>query len=180
MSRIVIVSGPPGAGKTTVCRWLAQRVRAPLAMHLRTDDIYTYVRKGFIPPWMPEAHEQNQTLVGATVAQAVHCANRGYHVFVDGVIGPWFLDLWRDAIVGAGVELDYLILLPSEDVAANRAASRRGKGEMTDPEVARRSWRSFQAQSVNLRHIVDNSDADVGQTLDAVLTGLADGRFRVA
>jgi uridine kinase len=51
MGRLVIISGPPGAEKSTVARRLSQRTGSPLAMHMHTDDMYAYVKKGFVPPW---------------------------------------------------------------------------------------------------------------------------------
>ena len=80
MSRLIIVSGPPGAGKSTVARRLSQQVASPLAMHIHTDDTYGYVKKGFIPPWMPESRDQNVTLMKAMAASAGICAAGGYDV----------------------------------------------------------------------------------------------------
>src|SRR3972149_820346 len=86
--RIVIITGPPGAGKSTIARRLAEGADAPLAIHLHTDDFYTYVRKGFEPPWLPESAAQNRTIMQALTRAAGTFAGGGYDVFVDGIVAP--------------------------------------------------------------------------------------------
>ena len=92
--RIVIVSGPPGAGKSTIARRLADGAATELAVHLHTDDFYTYVRKGFVAPWLPAAQAQNIAIMNALAASAAAFAVGGYEVLVDGIVGPWFFDPW--------------------------------------------------------------------------------------
>lgn len=46
---IYIISGPPGAGKSTVCNKLMQRF--PNGFHLQCDDIYNMVKGGYKAPW---------------------------------------------------------------------------------------------------------------------------------
>ena len=76
--RIVIITGSPGTGKTTVSGILAEISDYPRTIHLHTDDFYHYLRKGFIPPQLPESNEQNRVVVEA-ILRACQCfADNGY------------------------------------------------------------------------------------------------------
>lgn len=180
MSRIVIVSGPPGAGKSTVAQRLSQQVAGPLGMHLHTDDIYTYVTKGFVEPWKPESMAQNTTLMAALAAMAAVCAGRGYEVYVDGLIGPWFLDPWREAAGAHGADLRYLVLRPDLATTLARATARTAPNAMTDPAVIEQMWRAFQVDAVAADHVVDTTRHTMSETIRAVAEDLEAGRFRLA
>src|SRR5215217_8207928 len=106
--RIIIVSGPPGAGKSTVARALALAADGPLAIHMHTDDVYAYIRKGFVSPWLPEARAQNVTVMNALAGSAATFAKEGYEVAVDGIVGPWFFEPWLDAARAHAIDLRYV------------------------------------------------------------------------
>ncbi len=155
--RIVIVSGPPGAGKSTVARALAQGSPGPLAVHLHTDDFYAYIRKGWVPMWRSESMAQNITVMRALAAAAAAYAKGGYDTLVDGLIGPWFLDPWREAAAAHGVELHYVCLMPSEAETVARGTARAEPGAMTDESVIRQMWQAFCDRPPEPANVVDTT-----------------------
>lgn len=177
--RIVIVSGPPGAGKSTVARKLASAADADLAVHLHTDDFYVYIRKGFVPPWTAEAQAQNVVVMQALAQTAATFAQGGYEVIVDGIVGSWFFEPWLAAAREHGLDLRYLVLMPDEAVTVARAVARTSPGAMTDPQVVRTMWGQFQSFAPPAEQRLDTSGHTVGETLAAIRVGLAEGRFRL-
>lgn len=83
---LIVVTGPPGAGKTTVARFLS-KLFEPSAL-VAGDDFFAFIDRGYIEPWTAEADHQNEIVVGAAAAAAGRLATGGYAVVYDGVIGP--------------------------------------------------------------------------------------------
>jgi chloramphenicol 3-O-phosphotransferase len=73
---IIILSGPPGSGKTTVGRVLAETAERPTA-RLVTDSFYVAIKKGFVPPFLPEAVRQNEVVIGVVVESMLGYAKGG-------------------------------------------------------------------------------------------------------
>jgi predicted kinase len=124
---VVIVTGPPGAGKTTAAGAIASRSTEP-AVHLHSDDFYRYIRAGWIAPYLPDAQAQNRIVVGVLVDAAFGYAAGGYLVLLDGILGPWFLDRFLERTRETGIPLHYVVLRPALAQCLRRALERSGSG----------------------------------------------------
>src|SRR5215831_1321309 len=88
MASITIVSGDLGTGKTTLSKALAHA--EPTGLHLVADTFFHFPTH-LLEPTTPESHTQNTTIMKAIGRAAAAFVEGGYDVFLDGVIGPWFL-----------------------------------------------------------------------------------------
>lgn len=176
--RIVIITGSPGTGKTTVSGILAEISDYPRTIHLHTDDFYHYLRKGFIPPQLPESNEQNRVVVEA-ILRACQCfADNGYCVIVDGIIGPWFIEPWVEA-ARKGCEIHYIILRAGKDETLRRAISRDKLGQDANTELVESMWSQFDNLGEFEKYVVDASAPSPDVTALHVNEGIISGRFRL-
>lgn len=162
--RIVIITGCPGTGKTTLAAQLARHSTRAKSVHMHTDDFYHYLSKGYVPPYLPESNEQNGIVIDALLAAAKRFCDGGYDVIVDGIIGPWFIDPWLEA-ARAGTEIHYLVLRAAEEETLRRAVAREKLGREANIAVVKAMWPQFACLGDYEAHAVDTTDRTPEQTL---------------
>jgi hypothetical protein len=105
-------------------------------------------------------------VINAITAAAAQYAKGGYSVLVDGIVGPWFVELVAETFADHGVRWHYAILLPANDVSVERSRSR---SKTTTQEVLEKMHSEFTAHlSGYEKHVVDSSHLDATQTAEAV------------
>lgn len=172
--QIVVLTGPPGAGKSTVAALLTHHLTP--SVHLHCDDFWHYVKQGWIAPYLPEADHQNEVVLRAVVAAAVAYARGGYQVVCDGVVGPWFINLFRAAAGEHAVVLRYVILRPDEDVTLARATARSGDA-LRDPDPIRSLHAQFSAPGGYEEHVLDSTHQSAEQTAATILESIRAGAY---
>lgn len=149
MPSLVILSGSPGTGKTTVSRCLAEA--SPQGLHIPSDIFYTFPAHP-IPPHLPEAHKQNAAMITAMTQMAATFATRGSDVVLEGILGPWFMPAVVAELSKITVTVHYVLLRAPLEIVLDRVAGRPG---YTAAPIVRKMHAEFATLGPYEHHSVD-------------------------
>jgi cytidylate kinase len=173
MGELVVVTGPPGAGKTSVAERLAT-MRTASAL-VPGDTFFAMIKNGYVPPWLPEARRQNEVIIEAAAAAASRLSEISFVVF-EGIVGPWFLPAFVRAAQPADVH--YVVLLPPLRICIERVRSRGDHG-FSDLAVADDMYRQFLDATIDARHLIIEPDAPPAQLAELIIGKMNDGSLRI-
>jgi len=178
-ARIVIISGSPGTGKTSISQILVENTEYDRAVLIHVDDFWQCIRKGYIHPWLNNSGEQNETVMEAVAASAKKFSESGYEVIVEGAIGPWFTESWIK-IAKNGVDVRYILLRPDKDTAVFRATTRQQRESFPlSVEVIKDLWDSFNNLGKYESHAVDTTGQTIEESAAIIQKMLSENNFRI-
>ena len=173
---ILVLTGPPAAGKSTVATLIAGQW--DLSVHLQADYFQVEcIRSGYLKPWKPESHAQNTTVARVFTSATAEYAKGGYSVVLEGIVGPWFVELVAETFAGHRVAWHYAILLPTHDTTLER---NRSRSHSVEQEILDKLHGEFTSHINGYqKHVVDSTHLDAGQTAEAVYKKMEAGELRV-
>ena len=169
MGTVIMLSGPVGAGKTTVARELVSILPEPLS-YIEGDTFWSFIKKS--KGW--DRRENFRIVMRAMTAAALPFARSGYDVLVDFSIPPEFLKAAQ--IILKDVPLVYVLLRPSQAVCAARASS-RAAGKIADYTSYIDFYRLFERAD---HYTIHDDEADAAAIARRIKEQISAGTFRVA
>jgi predicted kinase len=180
-ARLLLLTGSPGCGKTTVAPLVAERHEPSACLDL--DWFFAKVRRGAVEPWKHEAHEQNRTVLSAAAAASAEFVRGGYFTVAEGILYPFMLDLFEAVCAPLGITLDYAVLRAPIDVVQQRIQERRAEpvhaGALADASVVDDLWTQFENHGVEERHRVDSGGHRPDEVAEEIDRRLEAGDFRL-
>ena len=172
MKPVIIISGPVGAGKSTVARELIAISTGPVA-YIEGDKFWSFIAKG--ATGTHSRFNDFKMIMASMTASAIPYSRAGYEVILDFSIPPWFLDAIRKILITKDIPVHFVVLQPAEKICAARAAARE-EGKIDDYKIYSDLHSSFTGVE---KFTIHNDDKDPATVAGFIREGADSGMFRL-
>ncbi len=168
MSKVLLVTGPAGAGKTTTCEAFAKTAEGVWAF-ISQDKIRQFIKAGFKNPshaWTDETQAQWDVSIDICADIAKRYQGKGINCVIDCFAPQGSFDKWEPAFTG--VEYKIVVLLPSVKEAIKRNNQRTGDAKLKESQIhEHHEWHSMWDRDKRAT-IIDTTSLSLDHVVEAI------------
>ncbi|HXH21670.1 MAG TPA: AAA family ATPase [Dehalococcoidia bacterium] len=173
MADILILTGPPGSGKSAVAEALGERYDR--VAHVEVEVLRRFITPtGFAKPHHPEREHQYRLGIRNACAIARNFIEERFGVIIDDIVpDASALELYLEGLKPAGVPVHFVRLMPSLEVCLER--DRQRKEWRAPPGRVEKVYREMEAAGPFAGVTIDSSQQSVQETADSVQAATTSG-----
>ena len=160
MSKLYIITGPAGVGKSTISRKIAESKKKSVL--LEGDDIYHQVVGGYVQAWKEGNHLDIFWKVCISTIKTY--LEDGYDVIFNYIVTPTPLKQMQEEF--KDYDIKFVVLLVDEKTLLLRDKERPEDCQMNERCIT--LLNSFKNNNYNKQNILDTSNLKVNETVDII------------
>ncbi len=162
---VILITGPMGAGKSSVSNALAKKFERSAVIEV--DKLRGMIKEGYV---MPSPYTEESALqLSLSVKNACDIANnfleKGFNVIIDGIVGRKLLEQYSNFLKGKNFKA--FLLLPSPEALLARFDDRGSYEELRERTTELHKIFSEKRDQLNLQTL-DSSDQTLEETVDEI------------
>lgn len=162
MSKLYLITGPAGVGKSTISRIIAESKEKSAL--IEGDEIYNFIKGGYISPWLEGNHLD---VFWENCVDVIHnFLKRDYVVVFNYIIGKDKFETLKH--VFSDVSVKFIVLMVDEETIIKRDKERREDWQMGERAVV--LLNEFKNDNYDAKYVLDTSKLSVEESVNELET----------